>query len=60
MKLMGRLEKKSGILWQNSCKEKGARDQMGLGREKDGKDQFADAVALNTELIWSLGRKNCW
>lgn len=33
---------------------------MGLGREKDEKDQFADAVGLNTELPWSLGKKNFW
>lgn len=33
---------------------------MGLGSEKAGKEQFGDALGLNTELLWSLGRKNFW
>lgn len=32
---------------------------MGLGSEKAGKKQFAD-VGINTEIIWSLGKKNFW
>lgn len=32
---------------------------MRLGSEKAGKNQFAD-VGLNTEIIWSLGKKNFW